>query len=165
MLWAWEKKKKKRRTQRYNGFIYELHSCCSHTKHSKVYDACVPLILNKAAKPIHCAGSICNKFIHPYRHTRKQDTQGERDRGMDREMEGYISPSLSVSLGVLLIRAPLSLYSCKLLCHLFPQQSVLPNPPMMYHYHNFGWKSIESIGLSGKLTSGIAYTLWGLFIH
>lgn len=51
------------------------------------------------------------------------------------------------------------LYSCKLLCHLFPQQSVLPNPPMMYHYRNFGWKSIESIGLSGKLTPGIAYML------
>lgn len=136
-----------------------LHSCCSHAKHNKVYDAWAPLILNKAAKPIHCAGSICNKFIHPYRHTRKQNIQGERDRGTGREVEGYISPFLFRWGGALVIRPPLSLYSCKLLCHLFPQQSVLPNLPVMYHYHNFGWKSIESIGLSGKLAPGIAYML------
>lgn len=59
--------------------------------------------LNKAAQPIHCA---CNKFIHPYRHTGKQDTQGDGrgKRGIDAEMEGYISPSHFVSSGVWVIR-------------------------------------------------------------
>lgn len=60
-------------------------------------------VLNKAAQPIHCA---CNKFIHPYRHTRKQDTQGDGrgKRVIDAETEGYISPSHFVSLGVWVIR-------------------------------------------------------------
>lgn len=51
----------------------------------------------------HCA---CNKFIHPYRHTGKQDTRGDGrgKRVIDVEMEGYISPSRFVSLGVWVIR-------------------------------------------------------------
>lgn len=59
--------------------------------------------LNKAAQPIHCA---CNKFIHPYRHTGKQDTQGDGrgKRVISAETEGYISPPHFVSLGVWVIR-------------------------------------------------------------
>lgn len=58
---------------------------------------------NKAAQPIHCP---CNKFIHPYRHTGKHNTQGDGrgKSGIDAEMEGYISPSRFVSLGVWVIR-------------------------------------------------------------
>lgn len=82
--------RKKNSTHKYNQFIWELCSCCTHAKHSKVYDFCSLLIPNKAAKPIHCAGSFCNKFIHPYRHTRKQDTRDEKDGVMDGKMKGYI---------------------------------------------------------------------------
>lgn len=77
---------------------------------------------------MHCARSFCNEFIHLYRRTGKQDTWGERDKVMDREMEGYISPFFFlVSLGVLAIRAPTP--PAPLSCSLQLQIALPPLPP------------------------------------
>lgn len=94
--------------------------------------------LNKAAQPIHCA---CNQFIHPYRHTGKRDTQAGRwegERATDVETEERISLSRYVSLEVSVIKVSPQSVQLQIGLPPLPQLSGLSNPPMMYHYHNFG---------------------------
>lgn len=162
MLWAWQRKTAHIHTP---GLSLSSVLAAHKLNTAKSMMPAHPLSLTKQqSQSIVPDPSVTNSYIHI-------DTPGNKTP-KERGIEGWTETWRDIFLLLFLFRwgisnqsPPFSLYSCKLLCHLFSQQSVLPKPPMMYHYHNFGWKSIESIGLSWKLAHGIAYTLWGLFIH